>query len=98
MVSQFTENTDGIFLVRIDLGDKKIEFYGGFDVMNDDANIINNEIDIIKKPLSTLKVSKSIIDKIEGSTSCEMIKDLWVLTPKELCVHIGLTRTHYFNS
>lgn len=61
-------------------------------MMNDVAETLNSEIEMIKKPLSTLKVPKTIIDKIEGSTSCEMIKDLWVLTPKELCGHIGLTR------
>jgi len=61
-------------------------------MMSDETGVINNEIEIIQKPLSTLKVPKSIVDKIESSTSCEMIKDLWVLTPKELCVHIGLTR------
>lgn len=45
-------------------------------MMNDLAETLNSEIEMIKKPLSTLKVPKTIIDKIEGSTSCEMIKDL----------------------
>lgn len=60
--------------------------------MNDVIDILDSESEIIKKSLSTLRLPKNIIDKIESSTSCEIIKDLWRLTPKELCVHIGLTR------
>ena len=62
--------------------------------MNDNSKVLN--IEVIKRPLCKLNIPKSIIDRIECSTNCEMIKDLWKLTPKELCVHIGLSKQELY--
>lgn len=48
--------------------------------------------EILVKPLSELKVSKTIIDKIERRTRCTQIRDLLILTPKELCLEVGLNK------
>lgn len=57
-------------------------------MQSDEREVFEN----LKKPLNELDVPTLIIDKIEGSTECARVLDLWVLTPSELCRQIGLAK------
>ncbi|MCQ2498848.1 MAG: hypothetical protein MJ133_07665 [Lachnospiraceae bacterium] len=47
---------------------------------------------MLEQPIEILNTEQAIIEKIKNQTNCKFIKDLWSLSPKEICNQLGLNK------